>query len=320
VPWIIGIDEAGYGPNLGPFVMSAVACRLPEEVAGADLWHLLRSAVRRQGSRADGRVLIADSKLVYSPSRGLCDLETAVLAAWPPYTNGAGLPLKDYLEAIRPAHHTDLADECWFSGGFLLPLKAPAPAIAEAAMRFEQASNSAQLTWRPFRSVLVCPKRFNNLLDQWKTKGAVLGHGLSQLLTDIPALPGTDEVLLFIDKHGGRNHYAAMLQNALPHGLVLAQKEGRERSVYSVHGLGREVRLIIQPRADLEFFCVALASMVSKYLREVLMHEFNRFWQTQVPGLKPTAGYPGDALRFFDLIRAVIQTLGLPEASVWRRK
>ena len=30
MPWIVGLDEAGYGPNLGPFVMSLVAFRVPD--------------------------------------------------------------------------------------------------------------------------------------------------------------------------------------------------------------------------------------------------------------------------------------------------
>src|SRR5262249_30245536 len=59
--WIIGIDEAGYGPNLGPFVMTAVACRVPEALSEADLWHILRAAVRRHPSTDDGRLLVEDS-------------------------------------------------------------------------------------------------------------------------------------------------------------------------------------------------------------------------------------------------------------------
>ena len=60
--------------------------------------------------------------------------------------------------------------------------------------------------------------------------------------------------------------------------------------------------------------------MASKYLREVLMLEFNRFWLEHVPDLRPTAGYPGDSARFFEAIRPVIAKLGLREETLWRRK
>jgi len=49
------------------------------------------------------------------------------------------------------------------------------------------------------------------------------------------------------------------------------------------------MRLIFEPRADRQHFCVALASMVSKYLRELLMLEFNRFWQQQVSHKRRTS-------------------------------
>ena len=66
MPWIIGIDEAGYGPNLGPFVMTAVACRVPDDLAGANLWHVLAAAVRQDATPTTAASLVDDSKLVYS--------------------------------------------------------------------------------------------------------------------------------------------------------------------------------------------------------------------------------------------------------------
>jgi hypothetical protein len=55
-------------------------------------------------------------------------------------------------------------------------------------------------------------------------------------------------------------------------------------------------------------------------LREVLMYEFNGFWQRHVPDLAPTAGYPGDSARFMDAIRETAAKLGIEECRLWRRK
>ena len=50
---IVGIDEAGYGPNLGPFVMTLVACHVPSELFGTNLWTVLKRGVRGPDERKD---------------------------------------------------------------------------------------------------------------------------------------------------------------------------------------------------------------------------------------------------------------------------
>jgi ribonuclease HII len=313
--WIIGIDEAGYGPNLGPFVMTSVACRVPDPGAAPDLWALLRTAVRRSEDADRGQLLIDDSKLVYT-ANGLAGLEYSVLAAL-----GTPATLAALIDLICPDDGDELRREVWYRGVQLLPIHSTPEELEMGAVRFEDACAAASLGLWQLRSVVICPPRFNALLDEGGTKGYVLAHALAHLLRwQYSHLPGEDDLAFFIDKHGSRNTYAAMIQHALPDGIVVAERESMACSSYRVHGLARGVRLVFQPRADGEHLCVALASMASKYLREVLMLEFNRFWQEHIPDLKPTAGYPGDAARFFQAIRWTIEKLGLREESLWRRK
>lgn len=320
MPWLIGIDEAGYGPNLGPLVMTAVACRVHDRLAAADLWPLLCSAVRRHGDLADERLLIEDSKLVYSSARGLTALELGVLGTVLARSNEAE-PLHPLLQRICPDSVPDLGREPWYTGMSAVPVAAEANACAAASARFSQASADAQISWEAVCSVVLCPARFNEVLDHFGSKGAVLGHALGRLLSACRDLAPVDEPqCFFVDKHGGRDHYAPMLQDALQEGLVVAHEEGRQRSVYRVVGARRPMQLTIWPRADGEHFCVALASMVSKYVRELLMREFNQFWLGHVPGLKPTAGYPGDAARYYTAIRPAAERLRIPETVLWRRR
>ena len=78
--------------------------------------------------------------------------------------------------------------------------------------------------------------------------------------------------------------------------------------------------MTFRPEADGTSFEVALASIVSKYLRELFMHEFNEYWKTHLPDLAPTAGYPGDATRFLGEIEHLFAKLNLERDRIWRKR
>src|SRR5262245_16902447 len=135
MPWVVGIDEAGYGPNLGPLVMTSVACRAPRALLGGDWWSVLRPAVRRHFAPEDGRLVVEDSKLVYSPNRGLLDLETGVLAILSPQFANDGVELAPFLDWLCPTSHERLRGEPWYTGTSRLPVQVEAERCREAAAR-----------------------------------------------------------------------------------------------------------------------------------------------------------------------------------------
>ena len=316
MPWRVGIDEAGYGPNLGPLVMTAVACRVPEKSVAANLWRLLRPAVRRASGKNARRLFVDDSKLIYSTARGVGDLETSVLSVLHAATAAEPPSVAHLVQALHPEH--ELAGEPWYGGATVLPLSTATEIIADRAGRFRAASEKAEVTWTFFRCVIVCPARFNAWVEQWGSKGSVLSVGLVQLLNAVCLLEPAEAIRVTVDKHGGRNFYHAALQEAFPDGWVLPLEEGMDCSSYEIQGLDRPLHVSFRPRADSGHFEVALASMISKYVREALMAEFNSFWKQHIPDLEPTAGYPGDSQRFFEAIRPALTRLQIPEATMWR--
>jgi len=305
MPWTVGIDEAGYGPNLGPLLQAAVAVRLPEEdLAG---WDTLRSAIRRCGEKADGRVLVDDSKKVHSGKNGFTKLETGVCRWF-----GLVSPtLAELLDRIGlPDIRSEAEAEAWFQpdeplGSSKLPLKAPPTVVIG-----------------PTRVNMVQPPRFNRIVAESETKATVLGEGLVKLMAAlVEELPSDGETVRFYcDKQGGRAYYASLIEAAFPTGIVNTDIEKPEESRYRVEGLGRRIVITFRPRSDGESVAVAAASMLCKYLREVSMMRLSAFWATHVLALRPTAGYPVDAKRFLTEIEPAMTRLGISMNAVWRIK
>ena len=167
------------------------------------------------------------------------------------------------------------------------------------------------------RSRAVFPKEFNRSTRELGNKAEALSSTTLSLLAEMLDLCAGEPVTVVCDKHGGRNHYGRLLQQQFPDPLVEVYAEGSQESTYR---WGPDnARIEVHFRAGGEAFMpAALASMTSKYLRELAMRAFNEFWCTRVPGLAPTAGYPRDARRFKVAIEPVQAALGIADHVVWR--
>ena len=81
---------------------------------------------------------------------------------------------------------------------------------------------------------------------------------------------------------------------------------------------GHVVKIVFREKAEADCMSVAVASMLSKYLREAMMRRFNAYWQREQPGVQPTAGYYGDGSRFLSDIEVRRKELGIGDEELVR--
>jgi hypothetical protein len=317
MPYLIGTDEAGYAPNLGPLVISASVWQVDDVTI--DLYKQLKSIVCKSPPRSNrpGRLAIADSKLLYSPAQGLKVLERGVLAALALVDHCPG----DWLDAwqqLDPGSLASLPNVPWHVDYDLrLPLAADADDVVGLVPRLRSHFERAGVRLVALKSRAVFPDQFNRSTVELGTKSEALSKVTLALLAESLAHCAGDKVLVVCDKHGARNQYGRLLQQQFPDVLVEVHGEATRESIYRWGP--SETRIDVRFRAGGETFLpTALASMTSKYLRELAMRAFNDFWCGRVRGLVPTAGYPRDARRFMAAIEGMQSELGIAKAVMWR--
>lgn len=317
--FLIGTDEAGYGPNLGPLVVSSTIWQVPDERLDCDLYDLLAPLVVTQLSDDPLSIPIADSKQLYRPGGSLAALERGVLTA---LVLTAGMPREwdDLWQSLCPGVADERTQIPWYDGfQCTVPLDLDNETPTQLAARLQTQLDQIGMRLHAIRSTVLFPAPFNRLVERFDSKGTVLSTATLDLVADLLEQLPNEPVRVICDKHGGRNYYGALLQPRLCHGLVRVIHEGRDESAYDIGqpGCSREIRFRARGEA---FLPSALASMTSKYLRELAMRAFNRFWCEHVEDLRPTAGYPIDARRFKRQISATQAELGICDSQLWRQR
>ncbi|MCC7387407.1 MAG: hypothetical protein IT431_01420 [Phycisphaerales bacterium] len=245
-----GIDEAGYGPMLGPLCVGFSAFRVEgwdPEGGAPDLWTLLDKAVCRKGRDSRGRIAVADSKKLKLSNQSktrhpLTHLERGVLAFAGLVGEGDsdGVPRLcepcdpssdhehgrhgrgtqpsselDSDEALFQAIGVHLDPHPWYAGDpTALPLAGSPGQIAIARNKLALACAGAGVEPLALACIAVGETEFNEMIRTGGSKGHSTGLCFVRYLRRIVERWGGtgDEVRLVCDRHGGRTSYTGMIE------------------------------------------------------------------------------------------------------------
>ncbi len=315
---VLGIDEAGYGPVLGPLVVSAVAFEVPAELVESSLWGVLRGSVSSAPKPRDRRVAICDSKKLYQRKEGISRLERSALASMLAWRDGAA-SVGELLGMLWPDGVKSCAAYPWYRElGMSLPLAADGGGVRIAASRLRLDAEAKGLSVAGLFCEPLLEGHYNRLVSNTRNKAVVLFGQVTRLIQRVAdAFPGR-ELHIFVDRQGGRDYYGQLLMRAFEDRRLAVIEETETTSAYELRAEPAAWRVRFTVAGESKHLPVALASIVSKYVRELFMLAFNRYWQSHAPDVAATAGYYRDGMRFIEQIQQHMLRLGVERQQLVR--
>ncbi|MEM1107688.1 MAG: hypothetical protein AAGH99_03260 [Planctomycetota bacterium] len=329
-----GIDEAGYGPSFGPMTVGRCVLRIPKlehDAPPPDLWARLNKAVCRRLSGRKGRLVVNDSKKLKTKAAGIKHLEMGCLAfaslMYPSAEDGPG-NVAEWLDVLGEDSHRSLHGMPWYTveevGPWAeLPVSADAGELAIARGVLRQTCGRIGVEVADLGCAVVFEDRFNRMTEATKSKAAVSFTFVAGHLQHIWRQYAEHRPTVVVDRQSGRMRYRDVLAMNFPDAEVDVLGESAGRSTYRIQAAtgpeAGEMTIHFQTAAEEQHMPVALASMLAKYNRELLMARFQAYFSRILPQIAPTAGYGSDAKRFWQELQPQLSKLGIDPGIVRRR-
>lgn len=323
-----GIDEAGYGPLLGPLVVGRSIFAIPNLPGGPDtppprLWQRLNKAVCRDLTGRKGRIAVNDSKKLNTSAAGIKHLEVGCLA-FAALSGRNPACMSDWLTCLGETCHQRLEDLPWYAPDDAMPWN-PLPTVAtegEIAVARSLLRSTAKrigVEVPDMGAAVVLEDCFNEMLAATRSKAATSFTFVSRHLRHVWDEYGQHQPFVAVDRQGGRTSYRELLALAFPEAAITVEQEAPNLSAYHLNARGRAMTVHFMVEAEQSHMPVALASMISKYTRELFMARFNAWFCARLPHIAPTAGYATDGRRFFNEIQPHLSKLGIAGHALCRQ-
>lgn len=315
-----GIDEAGYGPMLGPLCIgcTAFAIDAADHSQGVpNLWRTLGRAVCKNVRDKKYRIAIDDSKKLKgaksAASHPLTRLERGVLSF---LLTKSDLPINDqeFFERLAIANPY----EPWYESITPLPVANDPNQLRVSSARLSRTLDSAGVRCEAMKCAVIDAGEFNRQIIQMRNKASVNICCIMRFINGLWKRWPSDDLRIVVDRQGGRTRYLEILQLSFEEAQIRILGESEIESRYQLSDGNRSMKLSFMREAESQHLPVALASMIAKYVRELRMLRLNRFFQAQMPTLAPTAGYVQDARRYLAQIEPIIDRLGLKRSELIR--
>ncbi len=276
---VLGVDENGLGPVLGPLVATSVALETPRYD---------REALRKRGlslGLTDSKETGGFGKMQFAESVAL-GLLAAQRGGQAPASADAVLDevFRDGRPRLRACCPDDpTAQQCW-GVDLSLPIFGGDP---EAGIEvLQKLIGRSRLRVLGIRSRIACAGILNAQRAAGKHKFDVDFDLFEELIRDTHLAHGAP-LLAICGMIGGIRDYAPRF--TLHDRARIRPIPGRRvQRRYAVEGVG-EIRFEID--ADARHLPVALASIVGKYVREICMHRIGEFYRRGDPDLTLASGY-----------------------------
>jgi len=308
--YVVGIDENGLGPLLGPLVVTGVILEIPGEYDPAVLARALSGEVRVD----DSKRFMAFGKVANGERTALAFLDR--LPGGRPTSADA---LLERLALPSPACAGDCPDAAAAlcrGPDLVLPHFDDPAAVDLASAGLASRLETEGVRFVDALCIPLCPRDFNQLVDTQGGKLALDLYLFEQLILAVHARLDT-EALYLCGKIGSRKAYRPVL-SLLKRFRGRVVREERAQSEYEVSGLGR---LLFVRDGDALHPSTALASVIGKYVRELQMLRINRFLSGRLPDLRPASGYRDPVTRaLVDRSAALRNELSIPDSCFLRKR